>query len=151
MAVVLADLLDAKHVTLELPAGTRDEALQAIVSTMELAEPVKFASEVLAREEVHTTLMGKGVAFPHARTDLVSEIVLGIGRSANGVPFGENGERAQLIFVIGVPKKRVNDYLVCVGALARLTKAEATRTELMAAESAEGFVDILRAGSLLLE
>jgi mannitol/fructose-specific phosphotransferase system IIA component (Ntr-type) len=151
MAVVLADLLDAKHVTLELAAGSRDEALRAIVSTMEVAQPEKFLSEVLAREEVHTTFMGKGIAFPHARTDLVSEIVLGIGRSAAGVPFGPAGELAQLVFVIGVPKKRVTEYLVCVGALARLTKAEGTRAELMAAESAEEFVEILRAGSLLLE
>jgi mannitol/fructose-specific phosphotransferase system IIA component (Ntr-type) len=151
MAVVLADLLDAKHVTLELAAASRDEALRAIVAAMEVAEPEKFLAEVVAREEVHTTLMGKGVAFPHARTDLVSEIVLGIARSAPGVPFGPEGELAQLIFVIGVPKKRVNDYLVCVGALARLTKAEETRARLMAAESAEELVEILRAGSLLLE
>jgi mannitol/fructose-specific phosphotransferase system IIA component (Ntr-type) len=151
MAVVLADLLDAKQVTLELTAGSREEALRAIVATMEIAAREKFLEEVLAREEVHTTLMGKGVAFPHARTDLVDEIVLGIGRSAAGVPFGPAGEPAQLIYVIGVPKKRVNDYLVCVGALARLTKAEATRAELMAAGTAEEFVELLRVGSLLLE
>jgi len=151
MAVVLADLLDAKHVTLELAVGSRDEALRAIVSRMDIAERERFLGEVVAREEVHTTLMGKGVAFPHARTDLVSEIVLGIGRSAAGVPFGPGGELAHLVFVIGVPKKRVNDYLVCVGALARLTKAEATRDELMQSQSAEEFVEILRAGSLLLQ
>ncbi len=151
MAVVLADLLAAKHVTLDLAAVSRDEALRAIVATMEVAEPEKFLGEVFAREEVHTTLMGNGIAFPHARTDLVTEIVLGIGRSAGGVPFGPEGELAHLIFVIGVPKKRVNDYLVCVGALARLTKAETTRDELMQSRSAEEFVEILRAGSLLLE
>ena len=151
MAVVLADLLDAQHVTLELAAASREGALRAIVATMEIAEPEKFLAEVVAREEVHTTLMDKGVAFPHARTDLVSEIVLGIGRSASGVPFGAEGELAHLIFVIGVPKKRVNDYLVCVGALARVTKADETRAKLMAADSAEELVEILRAGSLLLE
>ena len=151
MAVVLADLLDAKHVALEVAADSRQQALRNIVSTMHIAEPEKFLAEVVAREEVHTTFVGNGVAFPHARTDLISEIVLGIGRSAAGVPFGENGERAHLIFVIGVPKKRVNDYLVCVGALARLTKAEETRAALMGSESAEQFVEILRAGSLLLE
>ena len=151
MAVVLADILDAKHVTLELAAGSRDGALRGIVATMEIAEPEKFLAEVVAREEVHTTFMGNGVAFPHARTDGVTEIVLGIGRSVAGVPFGADDELAHLIFVIGVPKKRVNDYLVCVGALARLTKAEMTRAELMATDSVDEFVERLRAGSLLLE
>ena len=155
MAVVLADLLEEKHITLELQARTRAEALREIVATMTvggaLRDPEKFLAEVTAREKVHTTFMGNGVAFPHARTELAEEIVLGFGRSRAGVAFGENGELAHLIFVIGVPKRLVTDYLVCVGALARLTKEEKTRAALMEAASAAEMVEILRAGSLLLE
>ena len=151
MAVVLADLLDAGRVVLDLTAGSKEEALRTIVARMQIAEAEKFLAEIMAREEVQTTLVGKGVAFPHARTDLVRNMVLGIGRSADGVPFGKDGEAAQLIFVIGVPKKMVNSYLVCVGALARLTKNEETRAELMNATSSAEFVETLRAGSMLLE
>ena len=155
MAVILADILDARNVTLELQAKRRDEALREIVATMaadeRLAARDGFLAEVIAREEVQTTFMGNGVAFPHARTDLVERIILGIGRSSDGVPFSESGARAHLIFVIGVPRRMATDYLVCVGALARITKAEGTRAELATTESAEEFVEILRAGSLLLE
>ena len=62
------------------------------------------------------------VVFPHARTDLVDEIVVGVGRSRAGIPFGENHQRAHLIFVIGVPERLISDYLICVGTLARLVK-----------------------------
>ena len=128
MAVVLADLLHEENIALELAAATRAEALREIVSRMTaggaLRDAGKFLAEVLAREEVHTTFIGNGVAFPHARTDLTEEIVLGIGRSRAGIPFGENGELAHLIFVIGVPERMVTDCLVCVGALARLPKGE---------------------------
>jgi mannitol/fructose-specific phosphotransferase system IIA component (Ntr-type) len=103
MAVVLADLLDAGRVVLDLTAGSKEEALRTIVARMQIAEAEKFLAEIMAREEVQTTFVGKGVAFPHARTDLVRNMVLGIGRSADGVPFGKDGEVAQLIFVIGVP------------------------------------------------
>ena len=155
MAVVLADLLEETHVTLKLQARTRAEALREIIGTMTtgdvLREAEKFLAEVLAREEVHTTFMANGVAFPHARTELVEEIVLGIGCSAMGVAFGEKGERAHLIFVIAVPQRMVTDYLVCVGALARLTKGAEERAALMKAASAAELVEILRAGSLLLE
>ena len=154
MAVVLSDLLHESQVILALADRTREGAVREIIATMSTPAPVrdreKFIAEVLAREETHSTFMGNGVAFPHARTDCVEEIVLGIGRSAEGVAFGENGELAQLIFVIGVPKRMVTDYLVCVGALARLTKDEETRRALMDAESAAALIEILRAGSLLL-
>jgi mannitol/fructose-specific phosphotransferase system IIA component (Ntr-type) len=150
MAVVLADLLDAEHVVLALTASRRDETLREIVATMQLSEPEAFLREVIAREEVNSTFMSDGVAFPHTRTDLVQRIVLGIGRSAAGVNFGPN-DRAQLIFVIGVPRRMINDYLVCVGALARLVRDKETRAALLQSATAEEFVEILRAGSLLLE
>lgn len=137
--------------TLDLTAGTREEAVREIVGRLHLPEAKRFAAAVLAREAVHTTCMGRGVAFPHARTELVHEIVLGIGRSRAGVAFGENGELAQLIFVIGVPQRMVSDYLVCVGGLARLVRDDATRAALLAAETAPEFVELLRRSSLVLE
>lgn len=155
MAVVLADLLKEEHVTLALRARTRDEALREIVATItnaaDVAEPDKLLAEVTAREQAHSTYMGRGVAFPHARTTLVTKIVLGIGRSADGVPFGPNGELAHLLFVLAVPQRMAMDYLICVGALARLVKDEKTRAGLDVATTADELVELLRVGSLLLE
>ena len=155
MAVMLADLLDERHVTLELRARTREEALREIVATMSAAGSVveveQLLAEVVARETASSTMMGRGVAFPHARTALVTQIVLGIGRSRAGVPFGENAELAHLLFVVAVPQRRLTDYLVCVGALARLVRDEEMRTALDAAATPAEFVGLLRAASLLLE
>lgn len=155
MAAVLSDVLQEKHVTLDLRAGTRDEALREIVATMrgatKVAEPEKFLGEVFAREEVHSTYVGNGVAFPHARTDLVKQIILGIGRSHGGVVFGPAGERAHLLFVIAVPRRMVNDYLVCVGALARVVNDAKMREALMNSTTEADFVELIRAASLLLE
>ncbi|CAN5179757.1 hypothetical protein BH20VER2_BH20VER2_15240 [soil metagenome] len=153
MAATLADVLEAEQVTLELRAATRDEALREIVGTLsgqgKVRDAEAFLAEVIAREEEHTTCIGHGVAFPHARTDLVSEIVLGIGRRRESIRFCE-GEDVNLIFVVGVPRRMVNDYLICVGALARLVKDRRTREALMKTGSVEEFVELLRAGSLLL-
>ena len=93
-------------------------------------------------------MVENGVVFPHARTDLVGQIVLGIGRSHAGIPFGQNGRRARLIFLIGVPQQLVNDYLICVGTLARLVKDDATRSILLQAETPREFLDALTVESL---
>ena len=154
MAVVLADVLDERAVTLELRARTRDEALREIIASMRcearLEEPEQLFAEVLARERVQSTFMGRGVAFPHARTNLVNEICLGIGASRAGIPFGPQGELAHLIFVIAVPQRMVTDYLTCVGALARLSSDEKTRAALDAATAPNEFVEVLRLGSVSL-
>jgi mannitol/fructose-specific phosphotransferase system IIA component (Ntr-type) len=98
---------------------------------------------VLVREQAHPSVVEYSVAFPHARTDFVDQIVIGIGRSRAGIPFGESGARARLIFVIGVPERLVNDYLICVGTLARLVKDDATRSALLHAQTPREFLDVL--------
>jgi mannitol/fructose-specific phosphotransferase system IIA component (Ntr-type) len=148
MALALTDLLDDKHVALELRGRTKTNALREIVRLLEasekIREPAKFLEQVLARERANPSLIEHGVAFPHARTDLVDQILLGIGRSRAGVPFGRKGGRAHLIFLIGVPQQLINDYLINVGTLARLTKNDATRAALMRAKTSTEFVDLLR-------
>jgi mannitol/fructose-specific phosphotransferase system IIA component (Ntr-type) len=148
MALLLADLLNETHVDLDLGTGTMTTALEKLIKLLEadekIRDPEKFLEQVLAREGISPTVVENEIAFPHARTELVDRIVLGIGRSRAGISFGPNGERAQLIFLIGVPRQLISDYLVCVGALARLLKDAEVRQRLLLAETAREFVDVLR-------
>jgi mannitol/fructose-specific phosphotransferase system IIA component (Ntr-type) len=149
MALALADLLDEKLVTLNLRARTAPNAIREIVQLLaanhKIDNPEKFLEQVITRERANPPIIEHGVAFPHARTDLVKEIVLGIGRSRAGVPFGENAVRARLIFVIGVPQQLINDYLVIIGTIARTTKDDALRTLLLHAETVEDFIATMQA------
>jgi mannitol/fructose-specific phosphotransferase system IIA component (Ntr-type) len=148
MAIALADLLDEKHVVLQLHARKQANALREITQLLaangKIDHPEKFLDAVLARERANPSAVEHGVSFPHARTDLVDQIVLGIGRSRFGVPFGK-GQRARLIFVIGVPQRLINDYLICVGTLARLVKDDVTRAALLDAKTPRQFLDALTA------
>jgi len=152
MAITLADLLDEKQVILRLrsrkPANALREIVQLLANNGKIENPEKLLEQVLAREDAHPSVVEYGVVFPHARTDLVNEIVLGIGRSRAGIPFGTNGNRARLIFVIGVPQQLVNDYLICVGTLARLVKDEAIRSTLLRVETPREFLDALSVETL---
>jgi mannitol/fructose-specific phosphotransferase system IIA component (Ntr-type) len=149
MAIALTDLLDEKQVILGLRSRKVPNALREIIELLaqngKIQNPQAFFEKVLAREEAHASVVENGVAFPHARTDLVDEIVLGIGRSRAGIPFGHNGVRTRLIFVIGVPERLVNDYLICVGTLARLVRDDALRSALLHAQTPRDFVDALTA------
>ena len=147
MAISLADLLDEKNVTLQLRSRKAANALREIVQLLtnngKIDNAEKFLDEVLVREQAHPSVVENGVAFPHARTNLVDQIVIGIGRSRAGIPFGENAQRARLIFVIGVPERLVNDYLICLGTLARLVKDDAIRAALLRAQTPREFLDAL--------
>ena len=147
MAIALSDLLDERQVTLRLRSRKLPNALREIVQLLaqnrKVNDAEKFSQRVLAREREHPSVVENSVAFPHARTDLVDEIVVGIGRSRAGIPIGTDHRRARLIFVIGVPERLVNDYLVCVGTLARLVRDDATRSRLLHAQTPQEFIEAL--------
>jgi mannitol/fructose-specific phosphotransferase system IIA component (Ntr-type) len=152
MAIALADILDQRQVALQLRSRRRRNAVREVVSLFEktgsVARPADFLAQVLAREEAGSTLAENGVAFPHARTELVDQIALAIGRSRAGVPWNDHGERARLIFLLAVPQRLMNDYLVLVGTLARVTRDQQHRDALFAAPTPAEFIAILReAGS----
>src|SRR6478609_8017922 len=155
MAALLNEILDPKLVVLELKEQTAAEAILEIVERLRdnglVHDFYKLADAVMEREGRASTNTGEGVAFPHARTDLVERLVLGIGRSKAGIPFGYSSELVHMIFLVGVPQRMVTIYLVCLGALARVVKDNDCRYKLMAAETGEEFVELMRAGSLALE
>ena len=147
MAIALADLIDPAQISLKLRARTQADALREIVDLLVAAGKIdnarEFLDELQARERTNSTYAADGVAFPHARTKLVEEIIVGIGRSEAGIPWTGNGEIAHLIFLIAVPERLISDYLVVVGAIARITKDRPLRTLLLHAESVEDFIATL--------
>jgi len=150
MPIALADLLTEQQAILRLRSRKPTNAIREIVDVLasditdrKIAKPEAFLEQVFAREQAHQSVVENGVVFPHARTDLVDEIVIGVGRSRTGIPFGENQQRAHLIFVIGVPERMLSDYLVCVGTLARLGKDEMIRSRLLNAETPREFIEAL--------
>ena len=151
MAIPLADILDEGHIALQLKPRRQANALREIIGLVEktgsVLQPAEFLAQVLARERVNSTLAENGVAFPHARTELVDQIALAIGRSSAGIPWNDKGERARLIFVVAVPQRLVNDYLVLVGTLARITQNEQQRQALLVAATPAEFIETLRSAA----
>ncbi|MEO6871163.1 MAG: PTS sugar transporter subunit IIA [Chthoniobacterales bacterium] len=146
---LLTDLFSEQYLALDLKGKTAGEAIWEIVERLrdggELTESAQFYDLVMEREEKSSTVANGGVAFPHARTNLVEKLLLGIGRSKAGIPFAGRADLVHLIFVIAVPQQMVNDYLICVGALARLLKNEDRRKALLeAATPAEFFEELQR-------
>jgi len=147
MAITLADILDERQIALQLKSRRQAKALREIIGlfgkTESIIEPADFLAQVLVRERANSTLAENSVAFPHARTELVDQITLAVGRSRAGIPWNDRGERARLIFVVAVPQRLLNDYLVLVGKLARITQNEQQRQALLAAPTSAEFIEIL--------
>jgi len=149
MSLSVFDVLTSDRIALDLKSRGQAEAISETSGLLNtspyMLDLPSFVSEVLAREKLSPTAVGNGVAFPHARTGAVEQIVMAAGRSPQGVTFDNGADPVQLIFVIGTPKNMVREYLGLVGDLARRLKQSGMREQLLKAGSAADFLAALRA------
>jgi mannitol/fructose-specific phosphotransferase system IIA component (Ntr-type) len=145
MPSLAANLLQPARISLNIAATDKNKAILEVASLLEkdadLLDYGCFCRELIARDEMRSTAAGYSVAFPHARTDAVREIVIAAGRSVEGVRFGD--EMVNFIFVIGTPREKASEYLVTVGTLARLMRVEKNRAVLKKAATPEEFIQVL--------
>ena len=145
-----SELLSPSLLALDLAAANEEEAIRAVTALLAghpaVIDAARLATEILEREKLSPTAVGYGVAFPHARTEQVREIVLAIGRSRDGVVFRGANERVHFFFVIAAPPDRAPPYLALVARLARLLKNDAIRAQLLAAPDADTFLRALQSG-----
>ncbi len=134
MAAKISKILKPEHIKLDLQATQRIEGIREAASLLtthpDVSNYQSFYNELLARERVESTCLESGVAFPHARTDHVNNMVLAAGRSVEGIWFDNSNQKVNFLFVIGTPKRMVADYLTIVGSLARLLKDSEVRDQL---------------------
>lgn len=139
---LISDILNADHIILNLDTRDKFSAITKLLETLESCSEVididKFAKDIERREEDFPTGLENGTALPHARTTAVSDLVMAFGRSAKGIDFGApDGNPSHLIFLFGVPRDEVKDYLKTIAQLSRLLKQDAFRDRLMNVDAPE--------------
>jgi len=143
MSVSPADVLKSAVFNLDIKAREYHPAIRELVEAASADSRVLdnegFQRAVLLREDECSTSIGAGVSFPHARTSCVSDLILAVGRSKEGIPVGDD-TRIHLLFLVGTPKTKIQEYLMVVGFLARNVKQQPIFEALIRADSPEAFV-----------
>jgi CBS domain-containing protein len=77
---------------------------------------------VLGRENEVPTIVGPGIAMPHARIEAIDSIVVGIATSKEGIIYAPNrsDKRIKLIILTLAPKAAPGAYLQAVSSLAKI-------------------------------
>src|SRR4051812_6573011 len=109
----------------EIGSGDAEGAIVALharlsAATSAVKDAPEFLTALLQRSRLASVAIAEDVAIPHARTDAVERLVLAVSRSGEGVTFDSAHPRVRLIFLIGVPRPQVTEYLQLVAAISRL-------------------------------
>jgi fructose-specific phosphotransferase system IIA component len=128
--IALVDFLEDDRIVLDMKASNKEEAIRELAQSLKNAKEISdfdvFIKDVLDRETLSTTGIGKHIAIPHARTDAVDDIVLVLGRSTKGIKFGAFDKKpAKIIILMATPKsKGITNYLKLLAHVVRILKKE---------------------------
>lgn len=101
-------------------------------------------SEVLEREGIVPTTLGHGVALPHAKLPGIRDTVCAIGLVRDGVMLGSEPDPVHLVFMLVSPVEEPEMHLAVLGEIARLCADADVRDKLIACESPDQILPIVR-------
>ncbi len=136
----LSKFCDENLITFNLKSTTKAGVIEELVELAGGSTMIKNRDELLndvrERENLVTTGVGYGVAFPHAKTRAAKGIVIAFGRSAKGIDFEAMDHRpVNLFFLIAAPEDAVGAHLNVMARLSFLMKSEENRQRLMQVSS----------------
>lgn len=132
-----------------LTVNSRYEAISVLVGN--LSEKSNFVDEkvfqkaIIDREKIVSTGIGMGVAIPHAKLDLLDKFFISVGIQQNrGIDWDSiDGASVRLVFMIGGPDNKQDEYLQILSRLTLIIKDEALRKKLINAENEEEVINLL--------
>lgn len=126
-----------------------DSTLQGLAHHLSEAGAVPSEEEALAglvaREGIHTTVLGGGMALPHTTLQGLEEPLIMVALSPEPIPFGpDDTEPVRIFFTLLSPPNREGEHIKLLARICRLIRHERFVEELQEAPSPEAALALIR-------
>lgn len=138
----ISDYLDSRLIAF-LDVDTRDEAILSMVDLLDeeghLPDKELFRQAIFDREQLVSTGIGMGVAVPHAKLKEFDDFFIVVGiQQKKGLDWNALDKApVRLIFMIGGPSDRQNEYLQILSLLTSAIRDVELRKKLLNAQTSE--------------
>jgi PTS system nitrogen regulatory IIA component len=134
----IRDLLQDDLIIEEIKAVDKREVLREFSRLLKSRKRVDDEEELLRvlleRESLGSTGIGDGVAIPHGKLPVGSEMFVAFGRSRGGVDFQSLDSRPVfLFFLLVTPEDKPGEHLKALARISRILKNPALRESLKSA------------------
>ncbi|MGL5050064.1 MAG: PTS sugar transporter subunit IIA [Fusobacteriaceae bacterium] len=137
--VKMIKMLDNKSIS-------KDDVLKTMVENIchnsdFILDKEVFYEGVLEREKIGSTAIGVGVAIPHARVEVVKNIVVSIYLLKNPIDFNSlDGEKVNIVILVGAPKKESKKYLEMLSSLSKIFRNKKNRESILDCSTTEALI-----------
>jgi PTS system nitrogen regulatory IIA component len=134
-------------IILDLKADSKKGVIQEMVKAMadegKITEYDGVLEAIMEREEKMSTGMQNGIAIPHAKSDLVKEMVVALGFKKDGVDFASHdGQPSHIFIMILTPVSNAGVHLKFMSAISKVFMMDAIRNKVLHAASREDIINV---------
>lgn len=148
----IGKVLSEGDIALDLATKGKRSALSKIAARLakrSATDDRTVLGALLARERLHPTAIGGGVAVPHALLDALSGPAASLTRLALPIDFGTpDDDPVDLIFTLLWPRQDLQTFLPALAGACRVFRASTLRDMLRQARSATEMLAIIRSEPL---
>ena len=143
----LREFFSEDAINLALAGRTKNELLRELVELLHLDEKSQgmLLKMLQRRENLGSTGIGRGLAIPHCRSLVVSQLRVAFGRKVEGVEFKAIDEKPALFFflIVAPPLEVSNQYLPVLGKIAQFAKEEDVPSRLVEIQTPAEFLRLV--------
>lgn len=147
----LIDFFSAETVNLDLKSSEKDDILLELITLLGLDKDSegKLHKMLKRRENLGSTGIGKGIAIPHCRSNVVESLQVAFGRKRDGVEFRAIDDKPvhNFFLIVAPPLEVSNQYLPVLGKIAQFAKESDINDELEKLGNPTDFLKLLEARS----
>lgn len=145
----VADYIKVDTINLNLESKNKNAVIKELYGNLKKTNLIKDEeqglNDILEREEMGSTGIGKRIALPHAKTKAVDELIVTFGISRNGIAYNSvDDENVNIFFMFLCPENKSQEYLKVLARISRLIREDRFIDNLLKAESNEQIIEIIR-------
>ena len=131
-----------------MKASSKEDAIDQLVEmfcqTHLCTQKDEIFRAVRERENLGSTSMGRGIAFPHARTDTVTSLHAAIGIIPDGIKEDTpDGKPLHVVILLLTPRNISKNYLQTLSGLASFARRKQTLPSLLDAKAPDEVIDLI--------
>ncbi|MFP4031124.1 MAG: PTS sugar transporter subunit IIA [Desulfococcaceae bacterium] len=144
----LLDALPREAILSELHSPDKKGIIEELVmpiSRMVGLEYRELVRVLMERERLGSTGIGGGIGIPHGKMKGLDRLLVGFGRSREGVDFDSiDGRPAHLFFVLITPEDSIDVHLRLLAQISRMLKNDRFKERLLAAADRDELLRVIR-------
>ncbi|MSP64344.1 MAG: PTS sugar transporter subunit IIA [Ignavibacteria bacterium] len=143
----IKDILKVENIAAKITAIDKQDLIQKMVESVKnspfIVDYDKILVSVLEREKIISTGVGHGFAFPHAKTNSVSDVIVAFATTTEPVDYQSlDGSPVSLVFLLLCREEQVDIHIKLLSRVSRLMNEESFRTKLLSLKTPQEIFDL---------